>query len=539
MTTEVVNLSQIQVNGANPRIIKEDKFTKLVNSILALPKMLDIRPIVIDDTLVALGGNMRLRALSAIADMEDSELSERLASIRDVQKKTEAEQEVLRQYWLAWKDKPTATVIKASDLSEQEQREFIIKDNVGYGEWDMDALANEWDAEELEDWGVDSWDGAGWDEGGEGGDGSGNSEPANASLNERFIVPPFSILDTRKGYWQARKKMWREQIGDMGESRNDKLMKSPEMKYKDLYRRTRKHREELGLSFKEYIDRYVPAEVLEHEASTVLSKGVSLFDPVLSETMCKWFTPAEGSKIFDCFAGDTNKGLVFAMCGHSFRGVELRQEQVDINNRVLEGRGLDIEYICDDGQNVAKHFEPESQDLLFSCPPYYNLEIYSDDPKDASNQDTYEDFIKILDKAFKAALGCLKQNRFAVIVVGDVRNKANGFYYDFCGDIKRIFREAGAYLYNEIVLVETGASTALRASRYMESRKVAKMHQNVLVLYKGDVKDIKVNFPKIDYTPEEESQIDREANEGLEQEAAEGQEEGAAIDPAEVEIVDA
>ena len=526
MNTEIVNLSQIQVNGANPRIIKDEKFEKLINSILALPKMLTLRPIVVDETFVALGGNMRYRALTAIADLDDNELSERLAANRDVQKKTQAEQDALLNYWLRWKDKPTAPVIRASELTEDEQREFIIKDNVGFGEWDMEALVNEWDAEDLDAWGVDVWQTS--DVGGSDGtgDGSGDSEPQNASLNDRFVVPPFSILDTRKGYWQARKKMWREQIGDMGESRNDKLITSPEIKYKDLYQRTRKHREELGVSFKEYIEKYVPAEVLEHEASKVLSKGVSLFDPVLSETMCKWFTPYEGAKIFDCFAGDTYKGLVFAMCGFSFRGVELRQEQVDINNRVLEGRGLDIEYICDDGRNVAQHFDPESQDMLFSCPPYYDLEVYSKDERDASNQSTYEEFIAILDKAFKAALTCLKPNRFAVVVVGDVRDKKTGFYYGFADDVKRIFKEGGASLYNEIILVETGASTALRASRYMESRKVAKMHQNVLVFYKGDPKDIRTNFPKIDYKPEDEQVFAAEAT-------ADGEEQ-----PVEAEVVD-
>lgn len=526
MNTEIVNLSQIQVNGANPRIIKDEKFEKLINSILALPKMLSLRPIVVDNTFVALGGNMRYRALTAIADLDENELSDRIASIRDVQKKTQAEQDALLNYWLRWKDKPTAPVIRASELTDDEQREFIIKDNVGFGEWDMEALSNEWDAEDLDAWGVDVWQ-TSEDGGGDGADdGGGESEQQNASLNDRFVVPPFSILDTRKGYWQARKKMWREQIGDMGESRNDKLITSPEIKYKDLYQRTRKHREELGVSFKEYIEKYVPAEVLEHEASKVLSKGVSLFDPVLSETMCKWFTPYEGAKIFDCFAGDTYKGLVFAMCGFSFRGVELRQEQVDINNRVLEGRGLDIEYICDDGQNVAQHFDPESQDMLFSCPPYYDLEVYSKDERDASNQDTYEEFIAILDKAFKAALTCLKPNRFAVVVVGDVRDKKTGFYYGFADDVKRIFKEGGASLYNEIILVETGASTALRASRYMESRKVAKMHQNILVFYKGDPKDIRANFPKIDYNPEDEQAFAAEAT-------ADGEEQ-----PVEAEVVD-
>lgn len=506
MKPELVKLSQIQVNGANPRIIKDDKFAKLVNSILVLPKMLELRPIVVDDTFVSLGGNMRYRALTFIADMSITDLKARLCDIRDFQKKTEAEKEVLIEYWERWQDNPTALVIRASDLSDAEQKEFIIKDNVGYGEWDYDMLANEWDAEDLDDWGVDVWQNDNDDVTDE----SGNSE--HGSLTDRFVIPPFSILDTRKGYWQARKKVWRELIWDMGDSRNDILMKAPELKYKDIYQKTREHRESLGLSFKEYLDKYVPEDVKKREEAKTLSAGVSLFDPVLSEIICRWFTPHSGAKIFDCFAGDTQKGLVFGMCGHSFTGIELRQEQVDINNRVIKGRDLPIEYICDDGQNVERHIEPESQDLLFSCPPYYDLEKYSDLENDASNQETYEEFLTILTNAFKSALGCLKDNRFAVIVVGDVRDKKTGCYYNFVDDTKRIFKENGAALYNELILIETGASTALRAARYMESRKVAKMHQNVLVFYKGDTKAIKNNFPKIEFSPDELSQFDSDIN---------------------------
>ena len=79
MKTEIVNLSQIQVNGANPRIIKDDKFEKLICSILVLPKMLELRPIVVDNTFVALGGNMRYRALTALSDMAEAELKSRLS----------------------------------------------------------------------------------------------------------------------------------------------------------------------------------------------------------------------------------------------------------------------------------------------------------------------------------------------------------------------------------------------------------------------------------------------------------------------------
>ena len=131
MKTEIVKLSQIQVNGANPRTISNEKFDKLINSILVLPKMLELRPIVVDDTFAALGGNMRRRALTAIENMSVDELAQRLLGLRDYQKKTEAERQRLVEYWGKWKETPTAPVINASELSEDERKEFIIKDNVG------------------------------------------------------------------------------------------------------------------------------------------------------------------------------------------------------------------------------------------------------------------------------------------------------------------------------------------------------------------------------------------------------------------------
>lgn len=459
------NIGQIDGLPANPRTIKDEKFEKLKKSLQDDPEMLDLRELLVfrwEDKYVIIGGNMRYRAA---LDLGIEEL-------------------------------PCKIIPPDTPISKL--KAYTLKDNIAYGEYDWDMLANEWDSQDLDDWGLDVWQPDDW-----GDSKSSNSSPANASLNDRFVVPPFSILDTRKGYWQARKKMWRELIGDMGESRNDTLIQSPEIKYKDLYQRTRKHREELGVSFKEYLDKYVPDDVKEREASKVLSAGVSLFDPVLSEICCRWFTPEVGAKIFDCFAGDTQKGLVFGQCGYKFTGIELRQEQVDINNRALADRSLPVKYICDDGRNVAKYFDTESQDLLFSCPPYFDLEHYSDLENDAINQQSYEGFIEILHDAFVSAICCLKENRFAVIVVGDVRDKRSGFYYDFCGDIKRIFKDGGMSLYNEIILVETGASTALRASRYMDTRKVAKMHQNILIFYKGNPKDIKKYFPKIEFTQDE------------------------------------
>ena len=220
----------------------------------------------------------------------------------------------------------------------------------------------------------------------------------------------------------------------------------------------------------------------------------------MAEIVCRWFGLKDG-RAFDCFAGDSVFGFVSAYLGYEFTGVELREKQAALNNeRVAD---MNARYICDDGQNIGKHVQPESQDLLFSCPPYFDLEVYSDLPNDASNQGTYEDFIQILKNAFTSAVGCLKENRFAAICVGDVRDKKTGFYYDFCGDIKKIFKEAGMLLYNEIILVEQTASTALRAARYMENRKVAKTHQHLLVFFKGDPRKIKAEFPKIEYTEDD------------------------------------
>lgn len=118
MKTQKVKISEVKMNPNNPRLIKDDKFAKLVRSIKEFPKMLEIRPIVVNADMIVLGGNMRLKACKE-------------AGLKEV------------------------TIIFADDLTEDEQKQFIIKDNVGFGEWDWEQLANEWDADNLEDWGLD------------------------------------------------------------------------------------------------------------------------------------------------------------------------------------------------------------------------------------------------------------------------------------------------------------------------------------------------------------------------------------------------
>lgn len=158
MNTEKVKITQVKINADNPRTITSDKFSKLINSILVLPKMMEIRPVVVDNTMKALGGNMRLQALKEIAKMSPDGLAQRLASLSDYQRKTEGEREVLINYWGNWLAKPTVHIINAAELSEDERKQFIIKDNVQFGQWDYDKLANQWDNAHLNEMGMDVWD---------------------------------------------------------------------------------------------------------------------------------------------------------------------------------------------------------------------------------------------------------------------------------------------------------------------------------------------------------------------------------------------
>ena len=157
MKTEQVKLSQIKTNVNNPRSITNDKFNRLVDSILVFPKMLELRPIVHDGKMTALGGNQRRQALVAISKMTPEQLAQRLSSLDDYSKKSEGEREQLVEWWGKWLESPFAYVINAANLTEDERRQFIIKDNVSFGTWDYDALANKWDNQKLGDWGMDVW----------------------------------------------------------------------------------------------------------------------------------------------------------------------------------------------------------------------------------------------------------------------------------------------------------------------------------------------------------------------------------------------
>lgn len=155
MKIENVKLSQIKANKSNPRVIKDHKFHKLVKSLLVLPKMLELRPIVVSSDMTILGGNMRFRALQHIAKLPEDDRIKILESSNDYNIKKDSDKEKLKAYWNVFCDSHIVPIVKANELSDAEQKEFIIKDNASFGEWDFDCLANEWDVADLNEWGID------------------------------------------------------------------------------------------------------------------------------------------------------------------------------------------------------------------------------------------------------------------------------------------------------------------------------------------------------------------------------------------------
>ena len=228
--------------------------------------------------------------------------------------------------------------------------------------------------------------------------------------------------------------------------------------------------------------------------------GTSIFDPVLCECVYTWFMPADGA-VLDPFAGGSVRGIVAAHLGYKYIGIDLRPEQVEANMAQAEAIIPDNipRWIVGDSRDLSELYS-DAVDFVFSCPPYYDLEIYSDDERDLSTLGTYEQFIADYRDIIGKSVGLLRDDRFACFVVGDMRDK-RGFYRNFVADTIAAFRDADMELYNEAVLVTAVGSLPIRAGKQFGGyRKLGKTHQNVLVFYKGDPKQIKRLFGEVDVT---------------------------------------
>lgn len=151
-------ITDIVLNADNPREITPEKMELLVQSILVFPKMLSLRPPVLDaSTHVVYGGNMRVRAMLIILHMSQQEILDYLNKQTKFKRMTQFEQQELLEYWAKWQQRPLVKVYLGADLTDEEKAEFVIKDNVSFGKNDFDKLANEWDNDLLAEWGMDIW----------------------------------------------------------------------------------------------------------------------------------------------------------------------------------------------------------------------------------------------------------------------------------------------------------------------------------------------------------------------------------------------
>jgi len=338
---------------------------------------------------------------------------------------------------------------------------------------------------------------------------------ARATLAERFIVPPFSVLDARQGYWQDRKRAWialgiESELGrganlrglseandeyrynkeaysarlDNGKGRtlgaippNQATILSPDYKGKETASFDHSRKAAQG----EINSVFGRPEDAGHSQSQT---GTSIFDPVLCECAYTWFT-GKGFRTLDPFAGGSVRGIVAAYLGREYVGIELREEQVEANKPQAEALGLTPRWLHGDSANV-REVAPGEYDFVFSCPPYYNLEVYSELAGELSAAPTYEEFLTGYRHIIADSVAMLRDNRFACFVVGDMRDKL-GYYRNFVSDTIAAFRDAGCELYNEAILVTAVGSLPIRvSSQFPVGRKLGKTHQNVLVFIKGD-----------------------------------------------------
>lgn len=288
----------------------------------------------------------------------------------------------------------------------------------------------------------------------------GDDDDYIADLFDRFIMPPYSVLDRKQGSWIRRKKLW------------------------------------LALGIKSELGR--AADLLfakpNEDSSEAVKKiqgatdGTSVFDPVIVELAVRWYSAPEGT-VLDPFAGGSVRGIVTSLLGRKYLGIDLREDQIEANKKQISLASPDLPpiWIAGDSEKVLDGAEPESVDLVFSCPPYFDLEVYSDDPDDLSNKD-WESFLTSYYEIIRKSAKALKEDRFAVWVIGEIRDK-KGFIRGLIPETIEAFREAGLNYYNNGITLDPQATAALRAApQFNSGRKLITVHQHFMVFVKGDPK---------------------------------------------------
>lgn len=414
-------IDELKAWERNPRSIDDASLKRLKSQ---LQKFKQYKPLIINQDNIVLGGNMRLRAMRELG------INEVWVSVVETANESE-----MIEYALSDNDR--------AGKYEQDLLNGLVVDfpNVDWGGFSVDAFPPVTVPQLIKSFN------------------DGLNESERKSLNEKFIVPPFSVLDTRQGYWQERKDAWLSNIGNLTQTKENVLGGADNM-------------------------------------LSSINNGSSNFDPVLAEIIYKWFCPV-GGVVLDPFAGEQTKGYVAGATGLGYTGVEIRPEQVAVDQEASK-EFKRVNYICGSSENIKTLVKDDNFDLVFTSPPYFDLEIYSENKDDISSFKTYAEFIKFYASVLEQSAAKLAPNRFLVVKVGEIRDK-KGVYRNFVGDNIAILNKIGLNYYNEMILVNAVGTARLRASMSMRNRKIVKTHQNVLVFYKGNPDTIKDNFPELSF----------------------------------------
>lgn len=555
-----VALDRLREWPENPRKISDAALERLKQRLVDEAEMLEARPLIAlpDGTVIA--GNMRLRAAAA----------------------------------LGWKQ----IAVHVIDADEKRAREIALTDNNQFGQWEepelaaiiadlqqqgTDPLALGFEADDVDRLLAQLSEPVG------------GRPPDGPSLADRFLVPPFTTLDARQGYWRARDAQWlaigikseegrgenllgfsdtvltgdfyaqkrareaeegreipieefREQHlagkdgkrakayntpSRRGESHTKRFFKpahSTEGFDTYYYRHMKAKAEaELGreLTDDEFrADHYTPPpagrsyspsgwdadyyrkkKLAEQEAGRdltteefeaewwqptegrgdIVNTGTSVFSPTLCEIVYRWWSP-KGGTILDPFAGGSVRGIVASRLGRQYRGIDLSEVQVGANREqakeILRDGDFEPGWTVGDAAEVLTDGHHDGPfDLIFSCPPYFDLEVYSEDERDLSAMEP-EAFVEGYRGIVASACERLAEDRFACFVVGDHRQGHRQL--SLVAETIHAFEDAGAFHYNHAVLITPTGSAAIRAARSFAVRKLTRTHQHVLVFCKGD-----------------------------------------------------
>jgi hypothetical protein len=324
--------------------------------------------------------------------------------------------------------------------------------------------------------------------------------PPPVSLADRFGVPPFSVLDRRSGRWQDRKRAWlglgiKSELGRglKGDGDDPDAVESG-LLYTGSITRDPGYYDKKAAAEKLAGRPLTPAE-FEADYYVVpeggLAAGTSIFDPVICELVYRWFS-AQDWRVLDPFAGGSVRGIVAGILHRKYLGFDLRADQVSANQlqgHTLTEDGYHPAWLAGDSRTAIPALPAGlTCDLVFTCPPYADLEVYSDDPADLSNM-PYAGFLSAQTDIIRAAADRLADDRFFCWVTSDVRDMKTGSgpYRGLVADTIGQGQVAGLELYNDFIIVDPVGSGALRATKqFTAKRKAIRMHQHLLVFTKGD-----------------------------------------------------